>query len=71
MIPIVLGIIVAGFLTCCIGFLILAIPYVGSVVLLPVSYLFRALSVEFLEQFGPEYVLFPATTSPAPPAPMP
>ena len=50
---------VIGLCTCCIGFLLLIIPYIGSVVLLPVSYTFRAMSVEFLEQFGPEYKIFP------------
>jgi hypothetical protein len=53
-----IGIIVAGLLTCCIGFLILIIPYINSVVLLPISYTMRAFSVEFLEQFGPEYQIF-------------
>ena len=48
-----------GFITCCIGFLILIIPYLGSVILLPVSYTFRGLSVDFLEQFGEKYRIFP------------
>jgi hypothetical protein len=48
-----------GLFTCCIGFLILSIPYIGTVIMLPVSYTFRSLSVEFLEQFGPEYKIFP------------
>ena len=61
----VLGLLVAicvvlfGLFTCCIGFLLLIIPYIGSVVLLPVTYTFRAFSVEFLEQFGDEYSFFP------------
>ena len=53
-------VIAAGFLTCCVGFLLLALPYVGAVVLLPVSYTYRAFSVEFLGQFGREYKLFRA-----------
>lgn len=48
-----------GVLTCCIGFVLLLLPYIGSVVTLPISYTFRAFSVEFLEQFGPEYKFFP------------
>lgn len=52
-------IVLAGIFTCCIGFLFLLLPYIGSVVTLPVSYTFRAFSVEFLEQFGEEYKLFP------------
>ena len=46
-----------GFLTCCIGFLLLIIPYIGSVILLPISYTYRAYSVEFLAQFGEEFNL--------------
>jgi hypothetical protein len=51
-------IVVVGLMTCCIGFLLLAIPYVNSVVLLPVSYGFRAFSLEFLGQFGGGFDLF-------------
>jgi hypothetical protein len=50
----------AGLITCCIGWLLLVIPYIGTVVTLPVWYTFRAFSLEFLGQFGPEYELFPA-----------
>ena len=56
---VVVGIIVVGLFTCCIGFLFLIIPYISSVTLLPVSYTMRAFSVEFLEQFGPDYHIFP------------
>ena len=52
-------VIIIGLFTCCIGFIILAIPYIGTVILLPIQYTFRAMSVEFLEQFGPEYKTFP------------
>jgi hypothetical protein len=45
--------------TCCIGLLLLIIPYIGSVVLLPVSFTFRALSIEFLAQFGEDYNVLP------------
>ncbi len=50
--------------TCCIGLVLLVIPYIGSVILLPVSYTFRALSAEFLAQFGDEYNVFPKTDEP-------
>ncbi|MBN2354536.1 hypothetical protein JXO59_00400 [candidate division KSB1 bacterium] len=60
MVLVVIGIIIAGFLTCCIGFILLIIPYINAVVLLPVSYTFRALAIEFLQQFGPNYRIFPA-----------
>jgi hypothetical protein len=61
------GIILAGCLTCCIGFLLLAIPYVGTVILLPVFYTLRAFSIEFLEQFGPDYRFFPQQEPPLAP----
>ncbi len=59
---IVVGIILAVLFTCCIGLIFLIIPYINAVVLLPISYTMRAFSVEFLEQFGPEYEVFPRTT---------
>lgn len=55
----VIAVIIFGFGTCCIGFLLLIIPYVGSVVFLPISVTFRAFSLEYLEQFGEEYQIFP------------
>ncbi len=58
-VAIVICIVVAGLMTCCVGFLFLIIPYIGTVVLLPIPYTFRAFSVEFLEQFGPEFIIFP------------
>lgn len=56
---IVIGIIATVIVTCCIGLLLLIIPYINAVVLLPVSYTLRGFSVEFLEQFGAEYQIFP------------
>jgi hypothetical protein len=54
-----IGLLLVCCFTCCIGLLLMIIPYVGSVVLLPVTYTFRGLGVEFLEQFGPEFAVFP------------
>ncbi len=48
-----------GFMTCCIGFILLVIPYISAVITLPISYFFRAYSVEFLQQFGKAYRIFP------------
>ncbi len=49
--------------TCC----IVLLPYVGTVMLLPVWVLYRAYSVEFLAQFHPDFDLFEAVAvSPAP-----
>ena len=52
------GIFALGFGTCCIGFLLMAIPYIGAVLLLPMSVFFRFLGPEFLRQFGPDYDVF-------------
>jgi hypothetical protein len=62
-----IGIIIGGFLTCCCGFILLMIPYIKSVLMLPVSVTFRALSLEFLEQFGDEYKIFPTDSGDAGP----
>ncbi len=59
----VIAIVIGGLITCCIGFLILAIPYVNEVLLLAVTYTLRAFSVEFLEQFGAEFQIFPRPAS--------
>lgn len=66
----VAAVIAAGLMTCCIGFFLLIIPYVGTVVTLPFWYTLRAFSLEFLAQFGPEHALFPPKEAgPAAPAP--
>ena len=54
-------VITVGLLSCCIGILLLIIPYIGSVVTLPISYTFTALGPEFLVQFGSEYDIFPGS----------
>ena len=40
--------------TCCVAGCIMAIPVLGSVLLLPISVFFRLYAVEFLGQFSPE-----------------
>ena len=50
--------------TCCIAGCLMALPYVGTVVLLPVLLFKRSYSIHYLAQFGPAYDVFP----PAPPA---
>lgn len=57
-------ILVFGLATSCIGFLLLAIPYLGAVVLLPVTVFFRCLGPEFLRQFGSEFEIFPLPVMP-------
>jgi len=52
-------VVIAGLVTCCIGWFLLVIPYIGTVVTLPFWYTLRAFSLEFLAQFGPAYEMFP------------
>ena len=59
-----------GCITCCIGFL----PYLSTVLTLPLHVFDRSYSVYFLEQFGLEYRIFreiAAPTGPAPSGPAP
>jgi hypothetical protein len=58
----VLGVII---ITCCIAGCLMALPYVGTVLLLPVIMFKRCYSLYFLAQFGPDYNVFP----PQPPLP--
>jgi hypothetical protein len=53
-----LCIILLGCGTLCVGFLLMIIPYVGTVFLLPFLVFFRLLGPEFLRQFGGEYDIF-------------
>jgi hypothetical protein len=68
MLAFVFVVIVAGLITCCIGWLVLVIPYIGTVATLPFWYTLRAFSLEFLAQFGPEYDVFPRPAAPPVPA---
>ena len=56
-------ILIAGCLTCCIMFCITSLPYVASVILLPVATFFRCYSIFFLEQFGEEWSFFKTVES--------
>jgi hypothetical protein len=51
-----LAILAFGLLTCCIGFVPLFLPYVGSVALLPVTFFFRGYAVCFLSRWRPDLV---------------
>jgi hypothetical protein len=57
----VMGVVI---LTCCIALLFLMLPYIGTVLLLPVLVFDRSYSLYYLAQFGPAYNVF----APAPPA---
>jgi hypothetical protein len=48
------AIVVTGCVTCCLGFILLALPYVGTVVLLPLIVVYRAFTLSFLAQLEPE-----------------
>jgi hypothetical protein len=64
-------VVLAGLFTCCLGWLILVIPYIGTVVTLPFWFTLRSFSLEFLGQFGPDYALFPEPQAPLPSASSP
>jgi hypothetical protein len=50
--------------TCCVAGCLMAIPYLGAVVALPLTVFFRLYSLEYLRQFGKEYDVFPAPEAP-------
>jgi len=52
-------VIATGLMTCCLGFLLLALPYIGTVVLLPVLITLRAFTVAFLAQLEPQLGFVP------------
>jgi hypothetical protein len=51
--------------TCCCAGIVLAIPYLGAVLLLPYTVFFRALGVEYLRQYGAAYDALPTPPGPA------
>jgi hypothetical protein len=60
--------------TCCIAGCFLALPYLGTVLLLPVLVFVRSYSLCYLAQYGPQYDAFapaepPLAANPAPPTP--
>ena len=62
-----IGVIVFGaiIITCCIACCLMALPYLGTVLLLPVLIFKRAYPLYYLAQYGPQYDVFPPP--PAPP----
>jgi len=62
-------VLMAVLITCCILGCVMALPFIGTVVLLPVLVFKRAYSLYYLAQFGPNYDVFPKPpAAPAPPA---
>jgi hypothetical protein len=66
-----IGVIVFGavIITCCIAGCLMALPYLGTVLLLPVLMFKRCYSLYFLAQFGRDYDVFPPEPPPQPGAP--
>lgn len=63
-IAVMIAVMALGVATCCIGFFILMIPYLGAVIMLPASVFFRFLGPEFLRQFGEEYDILSSSDDP-------
>ncbi len=67
-------VILAILITCCIAGCLFALPYLGTVALLPVLVFKRAYSIHYFAQFGSEFDVFPRPEPPpavAPAAPPP
>src|SRR5205807_5568756 len=63
---------IATCLTCCLA----ALPYIGTVILLPVFVCLRAFGLRFIRQFGPDYDVWAvmpevSPTPPSSPPPLP
>lgn len=61
-------ILLVGCLTCCIGACLFALPYIGTVILLPVEITLYGYTLLFLRQFGPEYDVWAGVTQVAAPS---
>jgi hypothetical protein len=72
----VLGMMMIGGIATCLTCCLAALPYVGTVILLPVFVCLRAFGLRFIRQFGPDYDVWSAmseasTAAPATPPPLP
>ncbi len=70
-IGIVIGVLVLFLfvITCCVACCLTAIPYIGTVLLLPLIMFRRAYALYYLAQYGPAYNVFPPATPAAPATP--
>jgi hypothetical protein len=71
MIALWIGWIMAGCLVTCLTCCLAALPYIGTVIVLPIPVFFRSFSLLFLRQFGPDWDVWgktpvPETTTPPP-----
>ena len=57
-------ILLAIVVTCCIAGCLMALPFAGTVLLLPVLIFKRAYPLYYLAQYGPRYEVFPVPTEP-------
>jgi hypothetical protein len=53
-------------LTCCCAACVMALPYIGTVLLLPIHVFKRAYSLHYLRQYGPAYDVFAPRANPSP-----
>jgi hypothetical protein len=69
---IVLGIaaLVVGCVTACVTCCIAALPYIGTVILLPVYLCLRSFTLFYVRQFGPDYDVWAGITLTPPPVPI-
>ncbi len=58
-----LVVIAAVIVTCCCAGCLMMLPYIGTVVLLPVLVFERSYSLYYLGQFGPAYAVFPSASA--------
>jgi len=59
-------ILLAILLTCCVAGCLLLLPFVGTVLLLPVLVFKRAYPLYYLAQYGPQFNVFPMPSAPPP-----
>jgi hypothetical protein len=62
-------VIFAVLLTCCIAGCLMALPYLGTVLFLPVLIFQRSYALYYLAQYGPQYDVFPVPPASEPPPP--
>jgi len=59
------AIVVLSFLLCCVTCCVAAVPYLGTVILLPAILFIKCFTLDFLAQFGPDYDVWTVDVAPA------
>lgn len=62
---IAIAVLMVGLLTCCVGLCLFSLPYIGTVILLPVEILLFGYTLFFLRQFGNEFDVWATLEAPA------